>query len=57
MATTTRRHPRRRRGHRLRPVIRTVSGHWLLVLTSHVIAVVILLVVDQVLHPAAWCGR
>jgi hypothetical protein len=50
-------HLRRGRGLRLHPVVRTVSGHWLLVLASHVIAVAILLVVDQVLHPAAWCGR
>jgi hypothetical protein len=49
-------HILRRHIRRLHPVVRTVSGHWLLVLTSHVIAVVILLVADQFLHPT-WCGR
>ena len=56
MATRITTRLRRSRGRRLHPVVRTVSGHWLLVLTSHVIAVAILLVVDQLLH-ASWCGR
>lgn len=56
MATQRAAQTRSRRAPRLHPVVRTVSGHWLLILTSHTVAVVILLFVDHLLHPS-WCGQ
>lgn len=55
MATKTTTSTRRRLG-RLGIVSRTVLAHWLLAVTSHTAALVILLVVERFIHPT-WCGR
>jgi hypothetical protein len=55
MATHTHTTNRRPRRHGVRLVGKVVAGHWLLVLLSHTIAVVVLMVVDHFLRVTP-CG-
>jgi hypothetical protein len=55
MATHAHTRSRRPRRHGVRLVGRTIAGHWLLVLLSHTIAVIVLMLIDSYLRVSP-CG-